>query len=111
MSESLAKFAMDMIIHGGDAKGDAFDALRMARKGDFTKAEDFMALADKKMAECQRVHLKLLGIDLQFQSINEQLLVMHAMDTMMSTISQMDLIREIIAILQENLKIVSTPEE
>jgi len=104
MSESLEMIAMEMISYAGDAKADAFIALRAARKGDFEEAKTLIMQAEEKITESHKIHLKLLGIDNQFQSINEQLLITHAMDTLMTSNSEIDLIKELIEILKEKAR-------
>ncbi len=101
MSDSLETIAMEMISYAGDAKADGYNALHAAKKKNFADASKFMKMAEEKIATSHQIHLKLLGIDSQFKSINEQLLVSHAMDTMMTTTSELDLIRELIDLLKE----------
>ncbi len=101
MSESFENIAMEMISYAGDAKADGFNALHAARKKNFDEADQLMEQADKKITTSHQIHLKLLGSDNQFKSINEQLLISHAMDTLMTTTSELDLIKELIGILKE----------
>jgi PTS system cellobiose-specific IIA component len=100
MSEPLEIIAMEMISYAGDAKADGYNALHAAKKGDFDEARKLLELAEEKINTSHRIHLKLLGIDSQFKSINEQLLITHAMDTMMTSTSELNLINELVDILK-----------
>lgn len=101
MSEALENIAMEMISYAGGAKADGYNALHAAKKKNFEEASKLMNQAEEKITISHQIHLKLLGIDNQFKSINEQLLITHAMDTMMTVTSELDLIKEIIDILKE----------
>ncbi len=100
MSEPLENIAMEMISYAGDAKADGYNALHAAKKGNFEEAGKLLKLAEEKITISHQIHLKLLGIDNQFKSINEQLLITHAMDTMMTATAELDLINEIVDILK-----------
>ncbi|MGV8026474.1 MAG: PTS lactose/cellobiose transporter subunit IIA [Anaerolineaceae bacterium] len=101
MNESLEIIAMEMISYAGDAKADGYNALHAAKNGDFDEARKLLELAEEKITISHRIHLKLLGIDSQFKSMNEQLLITHAMDTMMTSTSEINLITELVDILKE----------
>ena len=103
MSDSFETVAMEIISYAGDAKADGYEALHVARKGNFEEADKLLKLADEKITASHQIHLKLLGIDGQFKNINEQLLIAHAMDTLMTVNSELDLIREIVGILRERV--------
>ncbi len=104
MHESLEIIAMEMISFAGDAKADAYHALHAAKRGDFEEAKRLLESAEEKLTLSHRTHLKLLGIENQFKSINEQLLVTHAMDTMMTSNSEINLINELVDILKEKVR-------
>ncbi|MEL7657370.1 MAG: PTS lactose/cellobiose transporter subunit IIA [Bacillota bacterium] len=104
MSDSLENIAMEIISFAGDAKADGYSALHTAKKGDFEEASKMLELAESKIVKSHQIHLKLLGIDSKFNSINEQLLVSHAMDTLMTTASELSLIKELVDILKEKAR-------
>ena len=101
MGDSLETIAMQIISFAGDAKADIFAALHAARAGDYEKASDLLKTAEEKITVSHQIHLKLLGVDGAFKSINEQLLISHAMDTLMTVNSEFDLTREIVGIIRE----------
>ena len=104
MSDSLETIAMQMISYAGDAKADGYSALHAAKKKNFDEADRLMKTADEKITTSHQIHLKLLGIKDQFKNINEQLLITHAMDTMMTATAELDLINEIVDILKEKAR-------
>jgi len=104
MSENLEIIAMEIIVHAGNAKAEAYDALKYAKKNDFIKVEELLNNAEKENVEAHKIHLKLLGLQEGFKNINEQLLVIHAMDTMMTTMSEINLIGELIELYKEKVR-------
>lgn len=100
MSEPLENIAMEMISYAGDAKADGYNALHAAKKGDFEEAGILLKVAEEKITASHRIHLKLLGINSQFKNINEQLLITHAMDTLMTSASELNLINELVDLLK-----------
>ena len=101
MGDSLETIAMEIISYAGDAKADIFAALHAARAGDYEAASDLLKTAEEKITVSHKIHLKLLGVECEFKSINEQLLIGHAMDTLMTVNSEFDLTKEIVGIIKE----------
>ena len=100
MVENIEEIAMEIIIHAANAKAEAYDALGCAKKNDNNKVEGLLKSAEEELVESHKTHLKLLGLHNNFKCINEQLLVNHAMDTMMTTMSEINLIKELIELYQ-----------
>lgn len=101
MGDSLETIAMQIISFAGDAKADIFQALHTARAGDYETACELLKTAEEKITVSHQIHLKLLGVDCEFKSINEQLLISHAMDTLMTVNSEFDLTKEMVEIIRD----------
>ncbi len=100
MSINIEEVSCEIIVHAGNAKANAYDALRCVKKGDYDAANDLLVLADEDVVKSHKIHLRLLGLKEAFKSVNEQLLVTHAMDTLMTTMSEINLIKELIDLYQ-----------
>ena len=104
MSDNLEIIAMEIIVHAGNAKAEAYEALKYAKKKDYSKVDELLNKAEDENVAAHKIHLRLLGLTEEFKSINEQLLVTHAMDTMMTTMSEINLIRELIDLYKEKAR-------
>jgi len=104
MSDNLEVIAMEIIVHAGNAKAEAYEALKYAKKNDYSKVDELLSKAEDENVAAHKIHLQLLGLTEEFKSINEQLLVTHAMDTMMTTMSEINLIRELIDLYKEKAR-------
>lgn len=97
MSElNLEQCIFEIISHGGNAKSTAYDALEKAKAYDFTACDDLMAQADDELTEAHKTQTTLIQTELQGESFEKSLLLIHAQDHLMTAISEMSLIKEMI---------------
>lgn len=101
MEDNLEQIALQIITISGIAKSEAFEALKLARKSKYEESSKAIERADQKITESHIVHTKLITGDYECKSYREQLLINHAMDTLMTSMSEINLIKEIIEILKE----------
>ena len=87
---------MNIIINAGNAKSNAIDSIRAAKKFDFELAEDKLKLAKDSELLAHNAQTKLLAKESDGQRIEFNLLVVHAQDHLMNCITFNDLAREII---------------
>lgn len=106
MNAELEQIALEIISNAGIAKNGAYEALRAARKKDFSGVKEKLAQADSALNTGHRVHLKLLSGQIKNSSFQAQLLITHAMDTLMTSMSEINLIKEIIEILEEKQEVI-----
>ncbi|MHC5227779.1 PTS lactose/cellobiose transporter subunit IIA [Enterococcus sp. LJL99] len=93
-----------IISSAGDSRGAAFEALRLARKGDFTAADEKMNEAKEKSIVAHDVQTKLITEEINGTPRESSLLMVHAQDHLMTSILARDLIEEMIEMLKENKK-------
>lgn len=96
--EKNLEVIMGLIIHGGNAKSDAMEAIQAAKEGDF-------GLADKKIEDAQASLVKahhsqtgLLTEEAQGQHMQVTLLTVHSQDHLMTSIAFTDLAKEIVTL-------------
>jgi len=107
MSAELEQVALEIISNAGIAKSEAFDALHLARKNDFHSVKEKLLQADSAINESHRIHLKLLSGQITCNTFQAQLLITHAMDTLMTCMSEIDLIKEMIGILEDKQEVIA----
>ncbi|MBV7389489.1 MULTISPECIES: PTS lactose/cellobiose transporter subunit IIA [Enterococcus] len=90
-----------IISAAGDSRGAAFEALRFARQGDFTAADNKMKEAKEKSIAAHDVQTKLITAEINGDKTETSLLMVHAQDHLMNSILARDLIEEMIEMLRE----------
>ena len=85
-----------IIMHAGDARSHALEALRYAREGNGDEAEQSMAKAKSELVEAHHIQTELLQAEAGGQKQDVNLLLIHAQDHLMTAILAKDLIEEMI---------------
>ena len=85
-----------IIMHAGDARSHALEALRYAREGNGDEAEKSMAKAKSELVEAHHIQTELLQAEAGGQKQDVNLLLIHAQDHLMTAILAKDLIEEMI---------------
>lgn len=94
--EELMEVAMGLIINGGNAKACAMEAIRAAKAGDFDDAEAKMREANESQIQAHNLQTNLLHEEAQGKSNKVTLLMVHAQDHLMNSITFCDLAKEFI---------------
>ena len=93
---------MQLIMHGGDAKGNAMEAIQEAKVGNFVLAHEKIQLADEALVNAHRAQTGLLTQEASGKSVELSLLMVHGQDHLMTAIVFKDLANEVIE-LYENI--------
>lgn len=92
---------MQLIMHGGDAKGKAIEAMAYAKSGDFVSANDSMAAAEAALVEAHHAQTGLLTQEASGEPVALSLLMVHGQDHLMTAIAFKDMAKEIIDVYQK----------
>lgn len=87
---------MKMIAYSGNAKKEAFDALEQAKKGQFKEAEEDLEAAVKTINQAHGVQQEMMRLEANEENFPMTLLLVHAEDHLMTTLTTLDLIKEMI---------------
>jgi len=90
-----------IISSAGDSRGAAFEALRLARKGDFAGADEKMKEAKEKSIGAHDEQTKLIRQEINGEKTETSLLMVHAQDHLMTSLLARDLIEEMIEMLRD----------
>lgn len=90
-----------LIASSGDSRGAAFEALRLARKQQFSAAKEKLITAKEKGNAAHEIQTKLITAETQGEKNEVSLLMVHAQDHLMTTLLARDLIEEMIGMLEE----------
>ena len=94
--EELKNLAMMIIASAGECKGLAYEAIKKAKTGDFVQAEELMEKAKKSQAEAHNAHFQLLIKESNGELEKINVLITHAQDHFMASLTAMDMATEMI---------------
>jgi PTS system cellobiose-specific IIA component len=87
---------MGLIMHGGDAKSSAVEAIQAAKTGDFERADERLQHAHEALTEAHKSQTGLLTKEAQGDHMEITLLTVHSQDHLMTAIAFTDLAKEIV---------------
>lgn len=100
MDEKLLETTMKLVIHGGNAKAKAAEAIEFAKTGDFRQSDACMKEAGDEVMKAHHSQTDMLTNEAQGNCITVNLLMVHAQDHLMNAITYIDLAKEICEIYQ-----------
>lgn len=103
--------AMGLIANGGNAKSLAFEAIRLAKKGDIEGAREKLKESDKSLLEAHNSQTGMLTKEAQGDHMHVTLLVVHSQDHLMNAITFRDLAGEMVDLYEKLYKSGSLKKE
>lgn len=98
--EELENKIFEIITHSGVARSTFYDALGVARKGDIEKAHSLMDEGNQELIKAHNVQTELITADMKGET-KISLLLIHAQDQFMTTMSEQTLIDQMITMQEE----------
>ncbi|SKA90111.1 PTS system, cellobiose-specific IIA component [Clostridium sp. USBA 49] len=95
MSE-MELMIMNIIINAGDAKTHAYEALRKVNDGDYAGAEEEMKKSEEALEVAHNAQTSLIQKEANGEKIEFSVLFVHSQDHLMTTITEKNLIEQII---------------
>lgn len=96
---SAEDIVMNLVMHGGDARSLAIEAMRFARQNDFAKAESLLTDAQKALNEAHNFQTDLIQSEMGGgDPVRVSLLMVHGQDHLMNAMTVLDLAAEIVAL-------------
>ena len=92
----LTEVAMNVILAAGDARDCCTKALQKARKGDFAQAETLMEQAHENIVHAHNAQTEVIQGEARGEKTELCLLFVHAQDTMMTIMSELNMAGEMI---------------
>ncbi|HWI60507.1 MAG TPA: PTS lactose/cellobiose transporter subunit IIA [Symbiobacteriaceae bacterium] len=92
----LETIAMQVIIAGGNARSEAFQALRMAKQGNFAAAEEHLKASRVELSKAHDIQTELIQNEADGRPIGLSLLMVHAQDHYMTAMSEQTLVTEMV---------------
>lgn len=104
-NQEQLEVVMNLIIHSGNAKSDAMEAIQAAKTGDMNHAELKIQSAEQSIVEAHHSQTNMLTKEAKGEKTEITLLTVHSQDHLMTSIAFCDLAKEVIGIyghLQKN---------
>ncbi|MGT2772175.1 PTS lactose/cellobiose transporter subunit IIA [Streptococcus marimammalium] len=92
---------MGLIMHGGDAKGKAVEAIRKAKTGAFSEAHHLIKQANDALNIAHRSQTEFLTQEAAGNTVELSLLLIHGQDHLMTALTFIDLAKEVIALYEK----------
>ena len=92
---------MGLILHAGDAKQHIYQALSLAKNGEFEKCNEYLELADQALLEAHNLQTEFLAQEAGGTKTEITALFVHSQDHLMTSITEINLIKEIIDLRKE----------
>jgi len=89
-----------IITISGEAKSTAYDALRAAKRADFETAENLMKEVDRILSGLHTQQMELIQKEAKGEQTEFSVLLVHALDIMMDSLSVRDMVKELIEMYQ-----------
>ncbi|WP_425456200.1 PTS lactose/cellobiose transporter subunit IIA [Bacillus yapensis] len=93
-----------IILHGGDGKSHAMEAIALAKTGDIEGAEAKLKNAEEALNQAHRIQTSLIQEEVRGNNATISLLMVHAQDHLMNSITVKDLAREFVDMYKVILK-------
>lgn len=104
-NQKETEIIMDLIMHGGNAKSSAMEAIYEAKKGNFELAKSKILDANSSLSKAYNSQTKLLSEEANGNKNIISLLMVHGQDHLMNAITFIDLAKEVIEIYERISKI------
>ena len=101
MNEELMEISFGLIANAGEAKGLAYDALSKAKEGNFEEAKELI----KEMHKAHAFQTKLITEEASGNSIEINVLLIHAQDHLMNAMNFQQLAEEFIEVYERLTKL------
>ena len=93
---SIEETIMYIIIYSGDAKGYLYEALSKSKEGKYDEIDGLIEKANESIGKAHDIQTSMLQKEASGEPIDVTILFVHSQDHLMTTISERNLILEII---------------
>jgi cellobiose PTS system EIIA component len=104
---NLEHIAFQLILHSGNGRSSAMEAIACAKKGDIQHAEEKIKAAKEDLLKAHKIQTTFIQEEIREKKNDISLLLIHAQDHLMNAITIKDLAMEIIELyelIQINVK-------
>lgn len=93
---------MNLVVHGGEAKSSAIEAIEAARAGDFDRADRLMSASAAALSAAHDYQSRQIGAEMSSEGGRTvSLLMVHGQDHLMNAVTTRDLAVQIIGLCRQ----------
>jgi len=104
-SQGMQLLSFNIILHAGNARSYAMEAIQNAKEYNFTEAHDKIELADEEFTKAHHEQTKLLQEEADGNKHDVTVLLVHAQDHLMTAMTVKDLANEMIDMYEKMEKV------
>jgi PTS system cellobiose-specific IIA component len=97
----MEKVIFQIILHGGNARSFAMEAISLAKSGEFEKAEQKLEQSGKEVTEAHQTQTELIQQEAGGKRAEVSLLLVHAQDHLMNALTIKDMAREFVDLYKQ----------
>jgi len=97
----MEEIILNIIMHSGEARNYSIEALAVAKEGNFDRAKELIIKADEELGYAHNSQTSLIQGEAVNDKIEFSLLLIHAQDHLMTTMTFKDLVVELIEVHQK----------
>ena len=105
---NMEETIFQIILHGGNGKSAAMEAITAAKKGEFGLAKDKIRESSEALQQAHHIQTSLIQGEVRGEKAELSLLMIHAQDHLMNAITTKDLATEMVdlyeAIMGDGMK-------
>lgn len=94
--ESNEENLLNIVVNSGEAKSLAFESIQLAKKGELAGAEEKLEEAKQVQLKAHKAQTELLVQEAKGEQTPLSMLLIHAQDHLMNSITFVDLSKEIV---------------
>jgi PTS system cellobiose-specific IIA component len=94
------QIGFQLILHSGNARSKIIESIRKYREGNVEEAERLVKEAEKDLSAAHGIHFQMIQEEANGKGMEFSLLLMHAEDHLMSTLSMKELVKELIELFK-----------
>ncbi|MGN1399892.1 MAG: PTS lactose/cellobiose transporter subunit IIA [Bacillus sp. (in: firmicutes)] len=98
------QISFQLILHSGNARGKVLQALRAYREGNEEEADELIIQAEQDLGVAHDVHFQMVQKEASGKQTAFSLLLMHAEDHLMSTLTMKELVKELLEVFKVRSK-------
>ena len=96
MDEKDLEAIMELIMHSGEGKSNAIEAIHAAKTGDFKLAEEKIKAAEKSLSQAHHAQSDMLTQEARGEHRDITILLIHGQDHLMTGIAFKDIAKEMV---------------
>jgi Phosphotransferase system cellobiose-specific component IIA len=97
----MEEIIMNLIVHSGEVRSYSMEAIQCAKSGNVPKAKELIRIAEKELSQAHNVQTSLIQNEANGEKTEISLLMVHAQDHLMTSMTLKSLAVEIIDIHEE----------